>query len=72
MNNNMMRGEGRDAIGQENDSCMPFSLIKLKSGGSGGRGTDAAATATDDQNRSERQKNGGKSVAKGVLAGEEC
>lgn len=69
MNNNMMRGEGRDAIGQENDSCMPFSLIKLKSGGGGGRGTDAA---TDDQDRSERQKNGGKSVAKGVLAGEEC
>lgn len=30
MNNNMMCGKKRDAIGQENDSCMAFSLIKLK------------------------------------------
>lgn len=35
MNNNMMCGERRDAIGQENDSCMAFSLIKLKRGGEG-------------------------------------
>lgn len=39
MNNNMMWGGGgkekRDAIGQENDSCMPFSLIKLKRGSEG-------------------------------------
>lgn len=60
MNNNMMRGEGRDAIGQENDSCTPFSLIKLKSGG-GGRGTTAA---TNNQSRSKQLRNGGKSAAK--------
>ena len=27
--------EGGDAIGQENDSCMAFSLIKLKRGTEG-------------------------------------
>lgn len=34
MNNNMMWGK-KDAIGQENDSCMAFSLIKLKRGSEG-------------------------------------
>lgn len=47
MNNYMMRGEGRGTIGQENDSCTLFSLIKLKSGGS--RGRSLAAATTDDQ-----------------------
>lgn len=49
MNNYMMCGEGKGTIGQENDSCMLFSLIKLKSGGSG---SSLAAATTDDQNRS--------------------
>lgn len=31
MNNNMMSG-GKHAIGQEDDSCMAFSLIKLRRG----------------------------------------
>lgn len=30
-----MWGEKKDAIGQENDSCMAFSLIKLKRGSEG-------------------------------------
>lgn len=34
MNNNAV-GKKRDAIGQESDSCMAFSLIKLKRGSEG-------------------------------------
>lgn len=30
-----MGGRKKDAIGQENDSCMAFSLIKLKRGSEG-------------------------------------